>query len=189
MPESITNILMVGVGGQGTVLSSDILTLAAMYDGHDAKKSEIHGMSQRGGSVFSHVRFGRQVHSPVIPEGEADVLLSLEELETLRWLDYLRPNAAIICLKERILPATITEYPDGIPEFLADKYPRSRFADPATLKNLLGNNKVLNVALLGMLSRLISVSIPSWTRAISELVPPGTQELNLKAFEIGGNIQ
>lgn len=185
MDNKINNVLMVGVGGQGTVLSSNILSLAAMYDGHDVKKSEIHGMSQRGGSVFSHVRFGTKVHSAVIPAGEAEVLMSLEEMETLRWLEYLSPTGRILCLKENILPTTITEYPQGGAEFISANYPGSYVIDPAELKVTLQNVRVFNVAMLGLLSRLIGISTASWERAITELSPDGTAELNLKAFNTG----
>ncbi len=182
---NITNILMVGVGGQGTVLSSNIVSLAAMYGGLDVKKSEIHGMSQRGGSVFSHVRFGEKVHSAVIPEGEADILLALEEMETLRWLNYLKPGGRIVCLCENILPATISEYPAGTADFIQKNYPGSYLVDPAELKAKLNNTKVLNVAMLGLISCLVDIDELAWKRAITELTPVGTSELNLAAFEAG----
>jgi len=185
MKDKITNILMIGVGGQGTVLSSNILSLAAMFDGHDVKKNEIHGMSQRGGSVFTHIRFGRKVYSPVIPEGEADVLFSLEEVETLRWLQFLKPAGSIICLDEKILPSNQTTYPEGTLDFLKQNYKNLHIVDPQILKKELNNVKVLNVALLGALSKLIELSDNSWIKAIRELVPAGTEELNVKAFEAG----
>jgi len=109
----IHNVLFVGVGGQGIVLASDIMAHAAVLAGFDAKKSEIHGMSQRGGSVFSHVRFGEKVYSPMITEGSADILVSLEEMETLRWLDFANPRTQLIVVKTRILPVgTVTVRPD-----------------------------------------------------------------------------
>ncbi|MFA7231736.1 MAG: indolepyruvate oxidoreductase subunit beta [Victivallaceae bacterium] len=185
MKDKITNILMIGVGGQGTVLSSNILSLAAMFDGHDVKKNEIHGMSQRGGSVFSHVRFGKKVYSPVIPEGEADVLFSLEEIETLRWLQFLKPDGSIICLDEKILPSNLNSYPEGTLEFLQQNYKNIHLVDPQILQKELNNVKVLNVALLGALSKLIDISGSSWIKAIREFVPAGTEELNIKAFEAG----
>ncbi len=182
---NITNILMVGVGGQGTVLSSNIVSLAAMYSGQDVKKSEIHGMSQRGGSVFSHVRFGEKVHSAVIPEGEADILLALEEMETLRWLNYLKPAGRVVCLCENILPSTIMEYPVGAAEFIRKNFPGSYLVDPAELKTRLNNTKVLNVAMLGLISRMVDIEEQAWRRAITELTPAGTAELNLSAFNAG----
>ncbi|MEI8248192.1 MAG: indolepyruvate oxidoreductase subunit beta [Lentisphaerota bacterium] len=185
MNNKITNILMIGVGGQGTVLSSNILSLAAMFDGHDVKKNEIHGMSQRGGSVFSHIRFGKKVYSPVIPEGEADVLFALEEVETLRWLQFLKPSGSIICLDEKIMPSNQTSYPEGALEFLKRNYKDLYILDPQILKKELNNVKVLNVALLGALSKMLDISDNSWIKAIRELVPAGTEELNIKAFEAG----
>ncbi len=179
------NVLMVGVGGQGTVLSSNIMSLAAMFDGYDVKKSEIHGMSQRGGSVFSHVRFGEKVYSAVIPAHEADVLLSLEEMETLRWLNYLKPDGKIICLQENILPATVNEYPQGTAEFLNKNFSNTCLVDPKELKSSLKNTKVLNVALLGVLSNMLKISDESWEKAIMELTPRGTGELNIMAFQTG----
>ena len=179
------NVLMVGVGGQGTVLSSNIMSLAAMYDGYDVKKSEIHGMSQRGGSVFSHVRFGEKVYSAVIPKHEADVLLALEEIETLRWLEYLKPGGKIICLKENILPANVEEYPQGAAVFIEKNFADCCLVDPKELKATLKNTKVLNVALLGVLSNTLEISDESWKKAIMELTPEGTGELNIKAFETG----
>lgn len=185
MNKQIANVLMVGVGGQGTVLSSNIMSLAAMFDGYDVKKSEIHGMSQRGGSVFSHVRFGEKVHSAVIPMHEADVLLALEEIETLRWLDYLKPDGKIICLKENILPSNVDEYPQGAAEFIEKNFANACLVDPKELKATLKNTKVLNVALLGVLSNILEISDKSWKKAIMELTPKGTGELNIKAFETG----
>ena len=185
MNKQITNVLMVGVGGQGTVLSSNIISLAAMYDGYDVKKNEIHGMSQRGGSVCSHVRFGKKIYSAVIPMHEADVLLSLEEIETLRWLNYLKPDGKIICLKENILPTNVDEYPQGTAEFIKKNFANSCMVDPKELKVTLKNTKVLNVALLGVLSNTLKISDKSWKKAIIELTPKGTGELNIKAFETG----
>ena len=182
------NVLMVGVGGQGTVLSSNIMSLAAMFDGYDVKKSEIHGMSQRGGSVFSHVRFGEKVHSAVIPAHKADVLLSLEEMETLRWLNYLKPGGKIICLQENILPAMVSEYPQGTADFLKKNFPGTCLVDPKELKTVLQNTKVLNVALLGVLSNMLEISDDAWEKAIIELTPKGTGELNIKAFKTGKKI-
>jgi len=122
MMEKIHNVLMVGVGGQGVVLASDILSLAAMNAGYDVKKSEIHGMSQRGGSIFSFVRFGEAVSSPLIAEGQADLLVSMEEMETLRWLEYLNADTKLMVSKAHILPANATEYPAGIEEDLKKNF-------------------------------------------------------------------
>jgi len=114
----ITNILMVGVGGQGIMTASDLLAKAAMFDGHDVKKSEIHGMSQRGGSVFSHVRYGEKVFSPTIKKGEADILLSSEVIETVRWLSYANKDTKLILSNAYIKPDTVKEYPENVVETL-----------------------------------------------------------------------
>ena len=114
MSEPVTNVLMVGVGGQGIVLASDILAEAAAIAGHDVKKSEIHGMSRRGGPVFSHVRFGARVHSAVIPEGAAAVVLAMEPMELLRWAPWAAPGASACYLSTPILPVGVEEYPDDL---------------------------------------------------------------------------
>ena len=111
MTSTTGNILIVGVGGQGTILASDILCAAAMNAGLDAKKSEIHGMSQRGGSVFSHVRYAPRVYSPVIPRGQVDIIVALEEMEAARWIDWLVPGGRLVVSGTRILPANVQTYP------------------------------------------------------------------------------
>ena len=179
------NILMVGVGGQGIILASDILTMAALYAGHDAKKSEIHGMSQRGGSVFSHIRFGPRVHAPTISRGQADVLFSLEVMETLRWLEYAGPRTTVISLVTKIKPVGVEEYPQGLEETLRLACPSVRFLDPDKLAGELGDSRVLNVALLGVLSPVVDLPDDCWRRAIEERVPEGYSELNWRAFGVG----
>jgi indolepyruvate ferredoxin oxidoreductase beta subunit len=181
----IWNVLMVGVGGQGIILASDILTRAAMEAGHDAKKSEIHGMSQRGGSVFSHIRFGKKVFSPSIPKGEAHVLFSLEEMETLRWLPYAGEECLVIVLKTRINPANVDTYPEGVGEELVKRARRLLFLDPEDLKKEIGHQKFLNVALLGVLSSAVPIPDDAWKRAIEEEVPAGTSDRNWNAFLVG----
>jgi len=185
----VYNILMVGVGGQGIILASDILTLAAMYCGYDAKKSEIHGMSQRGGAVFSHIRFGKRVYSPLISEGEADILFSLEEMETLRWLNYANTESLIITLLTRIKPAGVSLYPIGIREELKKKCDQIKFLDPEDLRKKIDNIKFFNVALLGVLSNYVDLDEKAWKRAIEEKVPKGSFEGNWNAFLIGKSIK
>jgi indolepyruvate ferredoxin oxidoreductase, beta subunit len=176
------NVLMVGVGGQGIVTSSDILTRAAMEAGHDAKKSEIHGMSQRGGSVFSHIRFGPSVSSPVIPEGGADILFSLEELETLRWLGYAGASSTVICAGAQILPVGLESYPSGVLEEIRRVCPSLVVLDVKAIEERIGNPRFMNVALLGVLSRLLDIDDDSWKRAILAEVPPAHGEANWQAF-------
>lgn len=180
----VKNILMVGVGGQGTLLSSDILSRAALNEGFDVKKSEIHGMSQRGGSVFSHIRYGEKVFSPVIPDGEADILLSLEEMESLRWTAYTSPDTQVICMNEHILPLGMTEYPE-IGKALKKSFKKLTLVDVAEFRKALENPKTMNVALLGIVSNYLDISASSWKKAIESSVPAGTEKLNIKAFETG----
>lgn len=182
------NILMVGVGGQGIILSSDILTLAALYSGYDVKKSEIHGMSQRGGSVSSHIRFGEKIYSPVISMSEADFLISLEEMEILRWQKYLNHKTRIVFLKNRILPFTAQKYPEGIEEEVTKQYKDTMVVDPEKLKEKIGHSKFLNIAIVGLLSNFLSIDDVSWKESITELVPQGTVDKNLNAFNVGKNL-
>jgi indolepyruvate ferredoxin oxidoreductase beta subunit len=183
--DKIWNILMVGVGGQGIILASDILASAALASGFDAKKSEIHGMSQRGGSVFSHVRFGKKVFSPVIPEGGADILLSLELMETLRWLAFAGPATRFVVSREQILPANTTEYPAGIEAEIRSLSPGALFLDPVELIKKIGDKKFANVALCGILGSRLDLPETSWKQAIEAHVPQGTGEANWQAFLIG----
>jgi len=179
------NILMVGVGGQGIILSSNILVLAGLKAGFDVKKSEIHGMSQRGGSVFSHVRMGDKIYSPVIPKGAAHVLLSLEELETLRWLEFTNPDSKVIFTRHRINPSMVTEYPQGVEDEVRKHLPNIIPVDAAQIREKTGNPKYLNVALLGLLSNYLEIPDEAWQAVINKLVPKGTFEKNMQAFEIG----
>jgi len=182
------NILFVGVGGQGIVLASDILALAAMYSGYDVKKSEIHGMSQRGGSVFAHVRFGKKVYSPMVAAGEADVIVSLEEMEALRWLGYSNDSTKIILVKARIIPANAGAYPEGTEGFLRHEFRDVTALDPSELAEKLGGPKFINVAALGALSKYIDVKPADVERAIRECVPRGSAENNIEAFDFGRQI-
>lgn len=184
----ITNILMVGVGGQGIVLASDIMASAALFAGYDVKKSEIHGMSQRGGSVFSHVRFGKKVFSPVIPEGKADIVVSLEEMETLRWLNYVHAGTKIIVAKTRIMPPNIEKYPEGIEQVLQKQFVDIKIVDPLHIQEKTGSAKVINTALLGLVSTFLDFNDEAWQRSLQANVPEGTYEKNQKAFEIGKSL-
>jgi indolepyruvate ferredoxin oxidoreductase beta subunit len=181
----VYNILMVGVGGQGIILASDILTLAAMYCGYDAKKSEIHGMSQRGGAVFSHIRFGHKVHSPLISQGEADILFSLEEMETLRWLNYANNESLVITLLTRIKPANVSVYPESIRAEIEKKCTLVKFLDPDDVISEIESSKFFNVALLGVLSGYVDFPEEAWKKAIGKEVPKGSFEGNWKAFQTG----
>ncbi|MBP7553166.1 MAG: indolepyruvate oxidoreductase subunit beta [Spirochaetes bacterium] len=185
--DKIFNILIVGVGGQGIILASDIVSKAAMIAGYDSKKSEIHGMSQRGGSVFSHVRYGQKVYSPVIPLGQADILVSLEEMETVRWADYCRKDTTIILTKNRIATSDQKDYPENVEEALKKTFKKIIAIDPKEIIQKIGKPKFFNVALLGAVSNYINIDESSWKKAIDDEVPAGTFDENWNAFAIGKN--
>jgi indolepyruvate ferredoxin oxidoreductase, beta subunit len=184
----VTNILMAGVGGQGIVLASDLVAEAALLAGYDVKKSEVHGMSQRGGAVDSHVRFGDKVHSPVIPKGEADVVFSLETLEVIRFADHASARAAAVYLDERILPGGLDAYPEGVDEVISRRFGRVLRVRKAVLKERIGDRHAYNVAVVGVLSCLVAIPKEAFAHAIAHRVPRGTEPLNLMAFEVGRNL-
>jgi indolepyruvate ferredoxin oxidoreductase beta subunit len=187
--DKTTNILMAGVGGQGVILASEIVSEAMMRAGYDVKKSEVHGMAQRGGSVTTHVRFGKKVYSPLIKDGEVDILFSFELLETMRYLDTLSADPIVLVNCQKILPPSVTlgkdAYPDNIPELLAKNYPRFELVDAVGLAKQAGNAKAVNVAFVGSLSRFFDVPEPVWHEAIRAMMPPKLVDLNLKAFALG----
>jgi indolepyruvate ferredoxin oxidoreductase beta subunit len=188
-----TNILLCGVGGQGTLLASNLLAECAMENGYDVKKSEIHGMAQRGGSVVSHVRFGENIHSPIIRKGECDILLAFEELEALRWSEFLRPDGLVISNAQNILPMSVSagdsKYPAKIVEKLSSLSIEVISVDAIGKAKELGNQKCLNVVLLGVLARKLNkMKREIWTSLIEKRVPQKYLELNKKAFESGWNL-
>ncbi len=190
----ITNILLCGVGGQGTLLASNLLAECAMRGGFDVKKSEVHGMAQRGGSVVSHVRFGPAIHSPLIRKGEADILLSFEELEALRWSELLKPRGLVLVNRQRILPMSVSAgsavYPADVFTLL-EKLPAQVQVVPALdIARELGNPKCVNIVLLGVLARrLTGIKRETWDAGLRERIPAKLLDLNLKAFERGWNAQ
>ncbi|MCD6334155.1 MAG: indolepyruvate oxidoreductase subunit beta [Candidatus Latescibacterota bacterium] len=189
MNRNITNILIAGVGGQGVLLVSEILSEACLRSGYDVKKSEVHGMAQRGGSVTSHVRFGKQVHSPLIEKGQADVLVSFEELEALRWIAFLKPGGTVVVNAQRIAPMTVSSgvatYPEDVLEQLRERTSGVVVVDGIGIARNVGNPRVVNVVLLGALSKHLNIEENVWREAISGRVPPKTIDVNLKAFEAG----
>jgi indolepyruvate ferredoxin oxidoreductase beta subunit len=189
--DKVTNILMVGVGGQGVILASEIVAEVMMRAGFDVKKSEVHGMAQRGGMVNSHIRFGPKVYSPVIKKGEADILFSFEQLETLRFIEYLVDDPVILIAGQKILPPSVTAgnevYPSDIPGRLSERYPRLELVDSIGIAGKAGNIKTSNVALLGALSKHFNLDIRLWEETISLFVPPDFLDVNLKAFSMGRN--
>ena len=189
MIHSIKNILIVGVGGQGVILASNILTEAALMRGFDVKKNEAHGQSQRSGSVPSHIRYGKKVYSPIIIPGEADIILAFEELEALRWANYLRPGGKIIVNKQRIYPPSVTsgmdKYPEDVISILKKEKMDVMEIDGMELANQIGNPLVISTILLGLISNFLDFPERTWTSAISKLVPEKHRDLNLKAFQVG----
>lgn len=192
MTDSITNILLVGVGGQGILLASEILAEAFMIAGFDVKKSEIHGMSQRGGSVVSHVRFGREVFSPVVPEGEGDILFGFELLETCRYLNLLRPGAKVVANDFRIQPPAVLLgqelYPENLQDAISARFPDFQLIDCLNIATEIGNPRVANTVLLGAVSKHLSVEENSWQQALQKMVPAKALAVNLKAFESGRSL-
>ncbi|NPV44600.1 MAG: indolepyruvate oxidoreductase subunit beta [Firmicutes bacterium] len=187
----VTGIMIVGVGGQGVILASELLCEAAMRAGYDVKKSEVHGMAQRGGSVVSNVRFGKKVYSPLISKGEADILLSFEQLETLRWLDYIKPEGKIIVNMQKIMPMAVAigqgEYPEDIFGILKRKTDKIYRVDGLGIARKAGNVKAVNVAIIGALSNYLDIPEGIWEEVIENRVPPKTLKINLTAFEMGRN--
>ncbi len=188
----VKNILLVGVGGQGTILASKILTSALMKAGYDVKMSEIHGMSQRGGSVSTQVRFGDKVYSPIVGKGSADVIVAFEEMEALRWLDHLKIGGKMVINDHQIQPVPVNlglaEYPQGIIEHLKEKVEVLSFkaADVATE---LGNPKAMNIVLLGALVKAMGgLDDIDWDAEIEANVKAKFVDLNKKAFHAGYNL-
>lgn len=189
MEEKVTNILIVGVGGQGTLLTSRIIAQVAVQMGFDVKVSEIHGMAQRGGSVVSQVRYGSQVFSPIISKGEADIILAFEKIEAARWLDYLKPEGMVIINNERVnsLPVMSgkVKYPDHIHERVAELVPKTTIVDATDIAVRCGNVRAANVVLVGMISQAMGIPAQEVEKAITAIVPARALDVNLKAFREG----
>ena len=186
--DRIFNVSLVGVGGQGILLTSDVLALAAMHAGLDVKKSEIHGMSQRGGSVISQVRFGTRVHSPIIPDGQSDVLVSFERTEALRYAHLAKPGATILVNDMDRIPITVSSGLQA-PVQDADRrlaaYPGLKLIDANPLAIQAGNLRAANVVLMGALSAFVPFDEEHWQAALRERIPAKLLEVNLRAFAAG----
>lgn len=185
------NLLITGVGGQGTVVASDIVAAVGLRAGYDVKKSDVTGLAVRGGSVVSHVRWGERVHSPLVPEGRVDVLVAFELLEALRWLDQLAPNGTIIVNRQRIFPVIVSsglaEYPsmEDIVAALFRTVPSVYMVPGLDIAQELGQTRTLNVVLLGALSVLMEIDLQVWLDVIESRVPKKAVEVNLDAFRRG----
>ncbi|MBM4329255.1 MAG: indolepyruvate oxidoreductase subunit beta [Deltaproteobacteria bacterium] len=189
---NVTNVLIVGVGGQGIILASDVLSKVAGRVGHEVKKNEIHGMAQRGGSVSSHVRFGKTVSSPIIKAGEADVLLSFEQLETIRYWPYLSAKGKVIVNDHKILPPAVftgqQEYPPDILQQIKECVPDAVFVKGDDVAGKIGNPRVVNVILLGVLSKYLDMPGEAYEEVLKESLKPKLVDINLKAFRQGRSL-
>ena len=186
------NIMIVGVGGQGTLLASKMLGYVLLQQGYDVKVSEVHGMSQRGGSVVTYVRYGKKVYSPVIVKGEADVIISFEKLEAARWLEFLKKDGTIITNTQEVEPMPVitgaAAYPENLIEKMQAAGAKVDAKDFLSIAQEAGSAKAVNIALMGRLSTYFpEISDEQWQDAIEKIVPPKFLDLNRKAFEAGRN--
>ena len=183
------NVMIVGVGGQGSLLASKLLGRLLLQKGYDIKVSEVHGMSQRGGSVVTYVRFGDKVYSPVIDKGQADFIVSFEELEAARWTEYLKPGGKIITNTQQIAPMPViigaAEYPQDLLEQMKARELDVDAIDALSLAEQAGSSKAVNIVLMGRLSKYFDIPAEEWLTAIEASVPPKFLELNKKAFQLG----
>ena len=185
------SIMIVGVGGQGSLLASRLLGNVLLAQGFDVKVSEVHGMSQRGGSVVTYVKYGDKVYSPVIEHGEADAVISFEQLEAARWLPYLKKGGHLITSSQKIDPMPVItgamEYPEDIIKKISDLGVDITAVDALKLAEEAGNSKASNVVLMGVVSTKMDFDDKLWQDAIEQCVPEKFLELNKKAFELGKN--
>jgi indolepyruvate ferredoxin oxidoreductase beta subunit len=185
----ITNILVSGVGGQGVILASDIMSEVFMEAGYDVKKSEVHGMAMRGGIVTSHFRFGKKVYSPLIKQGEVDILFAFEQLEGLRWVNHLRPDGKIVMNDHKINPPAVNlgemEYPKAITKMIRSKIKNFYLVRGTEIALQLGDVRAANVVLLGGISKFFEVNEDLWLKTILNYLPAKVHELNKKAFSAG----
>jgi indolepyruvate ferredoxin oxidoreductase beta subunit len=188
---STKNIMIVGVGGQGTLLTSRILGSIAKSAGYDVKVSEVHGMAQRGGSVVTYVRYGEEVAEPLVEEGKADILIAFEQLEALRYIHFLKKDGILVLNNHRIEPVTVligaAEYPENIPAIL-EKRRKVIAIDALTVASRLGNPKVFNTIIIGLAAKSMEFKKEAWLRTLEETVPSQMIDINIKAFELGYNL-
>lgn len=183
------NLIITGVGGQGIILASRILAAAALKMGYDVKVSEIHGMAQRGGSVVTHLRYGEQVCSPLVSLGEADFLVGFEKLEAIRCLPFLKGDGCLVASDQEILPLPVllgkAAYPADSTGFIKSLGERAQLVPAADMAHRLGDQRVVNLILLGVLSRYLDIGMDVWEQAITDCVKPAYLDLNFKAFQKG----
>ncbi len=185
------NIMIVGVGGQGSLLASKLLGHLLLSQGYDVKVSEVHGMSQRGGSVVTYVRYGEKVYSPVIDKGEADYIVSFEALEAARWLPFLKKDGQIVTNTQQIDPMPVitgaAQYPDELISKLKETGAKVDALDCLSLAEQAGSAKAVNIVLLGRLSHYFDLSEEAWMKSLEANVPAKFLDMNKKAFELGKN--
>lgn len=187
-----TNIMLVGVGGQGTLLASKLLGKVLLDAGFDVKVSEVHGMAQRGGSVVTYVRYGKEVASPVIDQGQADIIVSFELCEAARWLPYLKQGGKLFCGTQKIPPMPVitgaAQYPQDIEQRIKALGCNLVTLDALALATQAGNAKAVNVVLMGVLSKELDFSPEAWAKALETSVPAKFLEINKKAFQLGATL-
>ena len=193
MDNTTQSILLAGVGGQGILRASDILSLVLMEAGLDAKKSEVHGMAQRGGCVTSHVRYGTKVYSPIAKKGDINILVSFEKIETLRYLDYLKPSGKVIVNEAEIYPPSVnlgeTQYPHDVIDIVKDLVKEVKVVNATEIALEAGNPRTANVVLLGVLSSFMTdINSEYWERVLRKAFPAKVVQANLAAFELGRNL-
>lgn len=192
MPDDIS-LLIVGVGGQGTLFAGKIIGAVAEKSGLDVKQSEVHGMAQRGGSVVTYVKLGARVLSPLVEKGEADILVAFEQLEALRWIEYLKPDGTVIVNEQKISPLPVilgaAAYPDDVFERLDRAGVRTIRADAQSIAAGCGNPRAVNIVLLGMLARRLALPQRLWLDSITEEGPAAAADANRKAFLEGWNLE
>jgi indolepyruvate ferredoxin oxidoreductase beta subunit len=183
------NILLVGVGGQGTILTSKIISNGFINAGYEVKMAEIHGMSQRGGSVTTQIRYGEKVYSPVIEKGTADLIVAFEKSEALRWLEYLREDGILIVNDYTIEPFTvslgISKYPEDVIDEYKEKIKNIHIFNAFEIAEKIGNSKAMNIVLLGSLVKALSIDDIDWKEMIAKTVPEKFVKLNQEAFDAG----
>ena len=184
----VTSILLVGVGGQGAILVSKVLTQGLIEAGYDVKMSEVHGMSQRGGSVSTQVRFGEKVYSPIIGRGEADIMVAFEKMEAVRYAEYLKPDATVIVNDYEIVPMTVAtgemEYPQGLTEELKANY-NTLAINAGQIAIEQGNARSMNIVLFGAMVKALKMDDIDWEGVLRKVLKPSILEVNLKAFRAG----
>ena len=185
------NIMIVGVGGQGSLLASKLLGRLLLDEGYDVKVSEVHGMSQRGGSVVTYVRFGDKVYSPIVTEGEADVIIAFEKLEAARYSSFLKRDGVIVVNSQEIDPMPViigaAEYPKGVLAELSGKGIKVEELNALSLAEKAGSSKAVNIVLMGKAARLFDIPYENWIKAIEKTVPEKFVEMNKNAFKLGFN--